>query len=109
MSTIRPGNTICTLINVFTVASDNQQRLIDILDQATARVMQHLPGFISANIHRSLDGTRVTNYAQWASRDAFEAMLRHPEAQKHMAEATRIANAEPHLYEVVTIYEAAAQ
>jgi hypothetical protein len=24
-----------------------------------------VPGFISANLHTSLDGTRVINYAQW--------------------------------------------
>ncbi len=109
MSTITPGDTVCTLINVFTVTPEDQQRLIDALDEATARVMRLLPGFISANIHKGLDGTRVTNYAQWASRDAFEAMLHVPDARTHMEEVTRIASAEPYLYEVVTTYEAPVQ
>jgi hypothetical protein len=29
--------------------------------------MRHRPGFISANIHASLDGTRVVNYASGAA------------------------------------------
>ena len=37
--------------------------------------MQHLPGFISASIHRSLDGTKVINYAQWRSQADFAAYL----------------------------------
>ena len=75
MVTISKDNDVVTLINVFTVAPEDQQRLVDVLVDATQSVMRKQPGFISANIHRSLDGTRVTNYAQWRSREAFEAML----------------------------------
>jgi Antibiotic biosynthesis monooxygenase len=46
---------------------DSQQQLIDLLDEATNQVIRHRPGFISANIHASLDGTRVVNHAQWRS------------------------------------------
>ena len=52
-----------TLINVFTVAPENQQRLVDVLVDATQAVMRKQPVFVSANIHKSLDGTQVTNYA----------------------------------------------
>jgi heme-degrading monooxygenase HmoA len=91
-----------TLINVFTVAAEDQQRLVDLLVRATGAVMAERQGYVSANIHRSLDGTRVTNYAQWRSREDFEAMLRDPEAVVHMREAEKIAvSYEPHLYEVV--------
>ncbi|MGH3148690.1 MAG: antibiotic biosynthesis monooxygenase family protein, partial [Rubrobacter sp.] len=59
------------------------------------------PGFVSANLHRSLDGTKVTNYAQWRSREDFEAMLENPAAAGHMRGATGISERfEPHLYEV---------
>jgi heme-degrading monooxygenase HmoA len=40
--------------------------------------MKHAPGFVSANIHRSLDGKKVVNYAQWESKEAFEAMGKIP-------------------------------
>ena len=58
-TSIRTGNGVVTLINVFTVAPEHQQELIEVLDRATVQVMRHLPGFVSANIHRGLDGTRV--------------------------------------------------
>lgn len=54
-----------------------QRALIDLLDRATENVMRKQPGFISANIHRSLDGTRVANYAQWRSKADLEAMQKN--------------------------------
>ena len=104
MVTIAKNNDVVTLINVFTVAPEDQQRLVDVLVEATQAVMRKQPGFVSANIHRSLDGTRVANYAQWRSREAFEAMLRDRDAAEHMGEAAKIAERfEPHLYEVTFV------
>jgi quinol monooxygenase YgiN len=104
--TIAKDNDVVTLINVFIVRPEHQQRLVDVLVDATETVMRKQQGFVSANIHRSLDGTRVTNYAQWRSREAFEAMLQNPEAAEHMEEAARIAEKfEPHLYEVSFVDE----
>src|SRR5215203_6494484 len=106
MVTIAKDNDVVTLINVFTVEPGHQQRLVDVLVEATEAVMSKQPGFVSANIHRSFDGTRVTNYAQWRSREAFEAMLQNQEAAEHMGEAARVAEKfEPHLYEVTFVDE----
>ena len=102
MATIATGQDVVTLVNVFTVSPERQQQLADLLVEATATVMNQLPGFVSANIHRSLDGTRVVNYAQWRRVDDFEAMLRDGRAQEHMQVASRVADrVEPHLYRVV--------
>ena len=107
MTTIAKDNDVVTLINVFTVEPEHQQRLVDVLVEATQTVMRRQPGYVSANIHKSLDGRRVTNYAQWRSREAFEAMLKDPEAIVHREEASRIAEKfEPHLYEVSFVDEA---
>jgi antibiotic biosynthesis monooxygenase (ABM) superfamily enzyme len=54
-----------TLINVFTVEPENQDRLIEAWQRSTDEVIRHLPGFVSANIHASLDGTKVVNYARF--------------------------------------------
>ena len=106
MVTIAKDNEVVTLINVFTVAPEDQQRLVDVLADATRAVMRKQPGFVSANIHRSLDGTRVTNYAQWRSTEAFETMLQNQKAAEPMGEAARIAERfEPHLYEVSFVDE----
>src|SRR5215217_7294210 len=107
MTMIAKNNNVVTLINVFTVRPEQQQRLVDLLVEATEVVMKYQPGYVSANIHKSLDGTRVTNYAQWESREAFETMLTDSEANVHMQEAARIAEKfEPHLYEVSFVDEA---
>ena len=106
MTTIATNKNMVTLINVFTVQPENQQRLVDLLTEATKLAMKKQPGYISANIHKSLDGTRVTNYAQWRSKGDFEAMLQNPEAAMHMKEASQLAiKFEPHLYEVSFIDE----
>lgn len=102
-ATINAGAPLVTLINSFTVEPGQQDPLITLLEQATAEVMRHRPGFISASIHRGLDGTSVANYAQWASRADFEAMLGDPVAQVHMAQARAMATATPLLYEVVSV------
>ena len=100
MVTIRKGRDVLTLVNVFTVKPENQQKLVDMLTEATDQTMKKLPGFISANIHRSLDGTKVVNYAQWRSKTDFDAMRQNPAAQPHMAAVAAIATFDPILCEV---------
>lgn len=101
MTRIATGQDIVTLINVFTVAPDRQQALVDLLVVATEQTMCHQPGYVSANIHRSLDGTKVVNYAQWRRAEAFQAMLTNPEAASHFQDANELAQSEPGLYGVV--------
>ena len=100
MSTIEKGNSVLTLINVFTVEPEKQQKLVTQLIEATEQTMKHMPGFVSANIHRSLDGKKVVNYAQWESMAAFEAMRKNPKAAPHMQAAAALAPFEPILCEV---------
>ena len=107
MTEIVKNNTITTLINVFTVAPENQQRLVDELVKATGSVVKKFPGVISANIHKSLDGTHVVNYAQWRSQKDYETMLVSPDATPHLRRAAEIATSfEPLLYEVISVDEA---
>ena len=101
MTTISKDNKIMTLINVFTVEPENQQRLVELLVEATEKTMKNVDGFISANIHKSADGVRVVNYAQWRSREDFAAMLKNPEARAHMVPIMEIATYDAHTYEVV--------
>ena len=102
-STIDQDSKVTTLIKVFTVEPNNQQRLVDLLIDATEKVMSQQEGFISANIHKSLGGTRVVNYAQWKSKEAFEKMLKNLTAITHMNGAFSIAKVDGSLYEVVFV------
>jgi quinol monooxygenase YgiN len=96
---------VVTLINSFRVDPEQQDALVELLGRATDEVMRHQPGFVSASIHRGLDGTTVANYAQWASRADFEAMLADPTAQQHMGEAAALAASfTPLLYDVASVH-----
>lgn len=101
---IDPEQDIVTLVNVFTVAPAKRQELVDALEVATAEVMRHRQGFVSANFHVSLDGTRVINYAQWRSEADFQAMLADPTAREHMVSASALAVADPTLCRVVSVH-----
>jgi len=89
-----------TLINVFTVEPANQQRLADLLTRATDDFVSRAPGFLSATLHRSLDGSKVTMYAQWRSAEDYEAMRRDPGPLPFLQEALTIARFEPGIYEI---------
>ncbi|MCW2632335.1 MAG: hypothetical protein JWR88_1297 [Pseudonocardia sp.] len=106
-STIAADAPVATLINVFTVEPARQQALVDALSKATVELFVELPGFVSANLHASLDGTAVINYAQWESAGHFTAMLADPRAQQHMAEIMTIAaTVEPRLTTVRAVHHA---
>ena len=104
MPSISKGNRPMTVINVFTVAPDRQMRLVDLLTRATESSVRHVPGFVAAALHRSLDGTKVTMYAQWRSLEDYEQMRSRPDTSPFLAEAMTIATFEPGSYEVVEVF-----
>jgi antibiotic biosynthesis monooxygenase len=67
---------------------------------SATNTMRHLPGFVSASIHKSVDNTRVVNYAQWRTKDDFDAMRTNPEAIPHMKAAAALASFDPIACEV---------
>ena len=81
-----------TLINVFTVDPHRQGQLFEALDRATREIFVAVPGFISANLHLSLDGTRVVNYAQWASAAHYEASMKRGDVLEHITGAAALAD-----------------
>ena len=75
MITIKKGSDVVTLINVFSCEPENQQALVDAWVRATEETLGKLPGIISASLHKSKDGTRVVNYAQWKTSENWERLL----------------------------------
>jgi quinol monooxygenase YgiN len=104
MIQISANSSVITLINVFTVEPTNQQRLVDLLTEATEASVRQAPGFVSASLHRSIDGTKVTMYAQWRSIDEYQAMRRDPAPLPYLHEALTISKFEPGMYEVVRVF-----
>jgi len=101
---IEESRSIVAVINVYEVEPHKQTELVELLERATVDVMQYLEGFVSTNIHRGLDGKHVANYAQWARREDFEAMLAHPKVQEHIKAANALGRAAPSLYHVVSVF-----
>jgi quinol monooxygenase YgiN len=106
MTTISVKPALVTLINVFTVDPANQQLLLELLTRATETSVRHAPGFISSSLHRGLDGTKVTMYAQWRSVEDYQAMREDPAPLPYLQAALAIAKFEPGMYEVVEIFSA---
>ena len=104
MTTISKDAKLVTFINVFTVEPANQQRLVELLGRVTDTSVRHAPGFVSSALHRSLDGTKVTMYAQWRTIEDYEAMRNDPAPLPYLQEALTIARFEPGMYEVVESY-----
>ena len=108
MPTISKGAELLTLINVFTVEPVNQQELVDLLVEATRTSVRQVQGFVSASLHRSLDGTKVAMYAQWRSVEDYQAMRRNPTASPYLDKALALARFELGMYEVVETFDPAA-
>lgn len=109
MPRISAKSSVVTLINVFTVEPVNQPRLIELLTEATEVSVRQARGFVSASLHRSTDGTKVTMYAQWRSIDDYQAMRRDPTPLPFLEEALAIAKFEPGIYEVVQTFTPAGE
>jgi quinol monooxygenase YgiN len=106
MPSISKGDQRLTVINVFTVAPADQARLVELLARATESSVRRAPGFVAAALHRSLDGRKVTMYAQWRSAEDYDRMRARPDASPLLAEALTIATFDPGFYEVVDVFEA---
>lgn len=99
MITITDDGGVATLINFFTCEPQNQQHLIDTWIRATEGTLGKLPGIISASRHRSKDGTRVVNCAQWQSSENGENRFRIG-GESWFREMGKYAKPDAHLYEV---------
>jgi hypothetical protein len=100
MPIIRADAGFITQINAFTVPDGRQQPLIDLLVES-ATFARDIPGWVSASIHRSLDGTRVVNYAQSENMAAARNIIERLREAGFLARNTALGEAHPGLYEVV--------
>ena len=92
------------LINVFKCQPDRQDELLDLL-AALTRAQLGLPGFVSATLHRGLNGKTVVNQAVWRSVEDWKAMTRNDGVSDAMLPIMAIATFEPNLYEAGEVIE----
>ncbi|MNS58301.1 Tetracenomycin-F1 monooxygenase [compost metagenome] len=93
------------LINIFKCDTRRQDELIEHLT-ALAQVQRALPGFVSATLHRGLNGRVVANHAVWGSATDWKVMTRHPAVVAAMEPILALATFEPHLYQPGEVVEA---
>lgn len=99
---------VLTMVNVLTPASGKQLETIQILQTGMNETMRHQPGFISANIHRSLNSEHVVVYAQWKDQASVGEASKLIQSGKapNMAKVFSIAQPAYHPYEVVSVHRA---
>jgi quinol monooxygenase YgiN len=92
--TIRQNADVVTLVNVFVVAPEDQEKLLQILQEGTETMFSKQPGYISASFHKSKDGRRIVNYGQWRSAQDVEAFRSKPEIGAYFGRVKALAQFE---------------
>lgn len=100
MPAIAKNNDVLTVIIIFAVEPERQQELVDTIVDFLETTVKHQPGFVSSSLHKSLDGVRVMNYAQWKSREDYEAFTHNSEVRSKGAKLSEFQMLDSHLYEV---------
>ncbi len=105
MPQITTERTIQTVITTFETSPGDCEDLLDGLRSAYAEFISKQPGFIAAGLHVNDAQTRIANYSQWESREAFQAMLRSDEMRKRNRGFSALCRSfEPVMYEVAGTY-----
>lgn len=86
-------------VNVLTVDPGKQVEVVERIT-ALAQQMREVKGFVSAAVHRSLDGKKAVIYARWESLAAFVAMRKDPRFGPGFSAIADLAVADPVICEV---------
>jgi quinol monooxygenase YgiN len=86
------------LINVYRCEPERMDTLMELIG-VMVRAQRDADGFISATLHRGLDGKVVAVHAIWRSAADWKAMARSATVNAAMEPIMAIATFEPHLYE----------
>lgn len=105
--TADPDAVPVVLINVFKCQPDRQEALLELLT-GLMRTQCALAGFVSATLHRGLNGRTIANHAVWRSVEDWKAMTRDHDVSAAMNPIMAIATFEPNLYEPGEVIEQAA-
>lgn len=101
MATLDIDNQLLTVIMLFKVKDGKQAEVVDRV-KALFAIAQQQPGFVSANLHRSLDGVKVANYAQWEDGDSLEKFQQLPEVHELITPLRELVEEmDSHRYEIV--------
>jgi quinol monooxygenase YgiN len=103
MPEIVPDSDYATFINSFRCEPSAQNEVVSINVDIVEDVASKFPGFISASVHRSIDGTLVVNYLQWESAEHLAAMQSSEAFQALGRRLAGLVRFEPQQCEVVHV------
>lgn len=86
------------LINVYCCEETRQAELMEHL-ALMLQTQRGMDGFISATLHRGLNGRTAAIHSVWRSRTDWKVMARHPSIMARLEPIMALATFEPNLYE----------
>lgn len=92
------------LINVYRCDPAKMDALMDLLT-VMVRAQREAEGFVSATLHRGLNGKVAAVHAVWRTREDWKAMTRLPAVNAAMEPIMAVATFEPHLYEACEVFD----
>jgi quinol monooxygenase YgiN len=100
-TTIAVTKEVTTLINIFTVEPENQQKLIELLRGNTENVVRGLDGWVSTSFIAAKDQRHVVIYSQWRDLASVEAMRTNPEMVAYFPRIAALATLDSFAGDVV--------
>jgi len=104
---IAEPSSVIAMINVLSTDPSRRDQLMDVWRRGAERFWEKMPGAVAAALHRSEDGMRLVNYAQWTSGEAWQQARQ--EAFDNRAGMHGFGTSDPRLYQLNTIIRAATQ
>jgi hypothetical protein len=98
---------VMAMINVLSTDPSRRDQLMDVWRRGAERFWENMPGVVAAALHRSEDGMRLVNYAQWTSGEAWQQARQV--AGDNRAGVHGFGTSDPRLYQLDTIIRAATQ
>jgi heme-degrading monooxygenase HmoA len=92
---------VIAMINVLSTDPSRQDQLMDVWRQGAERYWERMPGAVAAALHRSEDGMRLVNYAQWTSGEAWQRARQF--AGDNRAGMHGFGTSDPRLYQLDTV------
>ena len=91
------------LINKFSMKAKDVDEFLRTWASGAA-IMKRQPGYISAQLHRGIEGSSVFhNYAVWESTEHFKKASNNPEFKASLEELPASVVASPHLFKKVAV------
>lgn|GEM_PF-785600 len=105
-ATIRSGENIVTLVNVFTVEPGRLKDLVQVLEEGTETFFSKMPGFVSSSVLTTRDGAKAINYSQWKSAEDIAGFRKDERFAPYVRRLSAFAKSESMECEVVHVTRA---